>query len=800
MRPTMSSSSLRSATPTPNAPRLPSRVNSYDGSTPSHRDVSVSYPHICSESLSNKSVPWLTLNVKCPHTARTESSLIPLYKKPRSAIPGEIVLMLDKPEAIHAVKVSIRGTSSFDGDESAQGGRWATSIRHQDTFMDVTQTLWSSSEGMPKIMEFSQTPKDGKLQGKFTFHFTLHLPKALPLDPSQRGDPLLHSRSLGGSEDSHHSEDSRSFTSSHSGDSHSFTSSPSGDSHEPSHDHAPPPHHHTKPSHDHAQWPHHHVKSSHPKAHSSQDHPVQSSYPPSGASRPRSKTSHPHAQPSDDRAQSPHLQSQPLQDTVKPVHPNSQISRHLAEHHCTEISHHRKPPPRLSLELSAQDAQSPHRDGQSSHPHSLSSHLSEQSPQPHSQPRPDLQSSHRDEQPPQPHSHLPHHLAQSSHTYSHPSQTVQPLHPHSQLTHHHVHSEHALSHASPHDMHSPYPHSQLPQHRAQSTDSHPHHRMHSANPLSQLSHHRAQSPHPHSHHHSTDSLSISHPLEEEPSHPHVTCDLPGSWWNKRSPVSFDYQIVVTVVRGALKANTSLNMDFYYAPHSRPDRPSLLRQKAYALGSLAPDPSSDPVGWHTVSPPGNVKGKLADGRSVEVVCTFSLAKPLCYSRGKFIPVSLAVQCLDTSALDLLQSPLAVSVFLLQYILTGKNAQSDKLRSPRDVKMIPIARAVCWHSSASAGEWDDCRTLTGEIALPEKMPATSILPKVRVEYHVVMLPLDVDGFTPSDPHSFVVDQPVRITTHDSDAPSCSQVPPGSANPQKDDKDSFQQMMNALAIMRR
>jgi hypothetical protein len=105
--------------------------------------------------------------------------------------------------------------------------------------------------------------------------------------------------------------------------------------------------------------------------------------------------------------------------------------------------------------------------------------------------------------------------------------------------------------------------------------------------------------------------------------------------------------------------------------------------------------------------------------------------LSYSRGKFIPVSLTVQCLDTSALDLLQSPLAVSVFLLQCILTGKNAQSDKLRSPRDVKMIPIARAVCWHSSASAGEWDDCRTLMGEIALPENMPANSILPKVRIE---------------------------------------------------------------------
>jgi hypothetical protein len=65
---------------------------------------------------------------------------------------------------------------------------------------------------------------------------------------------------------------------------------------------------------------------------------------------------------------------------------------------------------------------------------------------------------------------------------------------------------------------------------------------------------------------------------------------------------------------------------------------------------------------------------------------------------------------------------------------------------------------------------------------------------------MLSFDFAGFTASDPHSFIVDQPVQITSHDSDGPSsCSQALPGYACPREDFKDRFQLMKDAVSMFR-
>ena len=56
--------------------------------------------------------------------------------------------------------------------------------------MDIVETLWSNTEGIPKFAEPPPYgyPKDGKLQGKFTFHFTLRLPQTVSLDTSMRNE------------------------------------------------------------------------------------------------------------------------------------------------------------------------------------------------------------------------------------------------------------------------------------------------------------------------------------------------------------------------------------------------------------------------------------------------------------------------------------------------------------------------------------------------------------------------------------------------------------------------------------
>jgi 3-deoxy-D-manno-octulosonic-acid transferase len=105
--------------------------------------------------------------------------------------------------------------------------------------------------------------------------------------------------------------------------------------------------------------------------------------------------------------------------------------------------------------------------------------------------------------------------------------------------------------------------------------------------------------------------------------------------------------------------------------------------------------------------------------------------LSYSRGKYIPINLAVQCPDMSVLDLLLTPRAVSVTLLQCVYIGKNAHSEKHRFLRDAHVSAAACAVWWQSPSSVGEWHDCRTLMGEIALPMRMPVTTVSPRAAIQ---------------------------------------------------------------------
>ena len=148
----------------------------------SHEDLPAYTPsreQVSSKCLCHKGIPWLTLNVKSQYTATSGSQRLPLYKKPGPVVTGDIVLMLDKPEAVQAVKISLRGTSSFASGETSASTDSSPTLAHTHTFVEVTETLWSSLEGAgPRFAEPPPWgfPKNGKLQGKYTFPFTLRLP------------------------------------------------------------------------------------------------------------------------------------------------------------------------------------------------------------------------------------------------------------------------------------------------------------------------------------------------------------------------------------------------------------------------------------------------------------------------------------------------------------------------------------------------------------------------------------------------------------------------------------------------
>ncbi|EDR05590.1 uncharacterized protein LACBIDRAFT_302914 [Laccaria bicolor S238N-H82] len=114
-----------------------------------------------------------------------------------------------------------------------------------------------------------------------------------------------------------------------------------------------------------------------------------------------------------------------------------------------------------------------------------------------------------------------------------------------------------------------------------------------------------------------------------------------------------YELSLHIAYGMLRPASKLKTAVVYTPSIIPPLASVARQQAYIQGSSLPEPAADPDGWQTL-PKVMVYGKLPRRPEVEVECTLSLAKPLCYTRGTVIPCYLTLECLDVHALDLLST--------------------------------------------------------------------------------------------------------------------------------------------------
>ncbi|KAF9000661.1 hypothetical protein BDQ17DRAFT_1391208 [Cyathus striatus] len=209
-----------------------------------------------------------------------------------------------------------------------------------------------------------------------------------------------------------------------------------------------------------------------------------------------------------------------------------------------------------------------------------------------------------------------------------------------------------------------------------------------------------------------------------------------------SEFSVQYDLTILVSRGLLRADSKIKTAFGYVPSSRPDAPSIYRQLAYQQGTPLPGPSSDPEGWKTLRPV-SARGTIGKGRRVEVKCTLSLAKPLCYTRGsgKF----------RLSILEAFSTPGAVLLVLRRHVRFYNKTSSSR-------------RDVAWNESiedmGTGAWWPSSEGREREIRLAKDLRPSSEMGHFSISYSVGLCSFNVNSFVSES--LTLLSEPVEIVT--------------------------------------
>ncbi|KAJ7261727.1 hypothetical protein B0H12DRAFT_1013149 [Mycena haematopus] len=252
-----------------------------------------------------------------------------------------------------------------------------------------------------------------------------------------------------------------------------------------------------------------------------------------------------------------------------------------------------------------------------------------------------------------------------------------------------------------------------------------------------------------------------------------TFHLPQTFLERRFPTCVQYFLVVHIDRSRFRVNSKVQTNFAYVPVTRPAPPSLLRQLAYQQNTPVPGPDDDPGGWEQF-PSFTVRGTVFSTRQVEATCHFSLAKPLCYTRGSPIPCAISLSSTDAQALDLLSAPRAISVHLRRRLkpILPPSKRNGIFDANADLSADPaenIVAASWWpsHEGASAeialgsSRRMSRRRLDGEIQLPTSLKPSCRIAHFAVEYTVELLPFKAIAFTSADSKP-LLRQSVEIVT--------------------------------------
>ncbi|KAF9009611.1 hypothetical protein BDQ17DRAFT_1072921 [Cyathus striatus] len=223
-------------------------------------------------------------------------------------------------------------------------------------------------------------------------------------------------------------------------------------------------------------------------------------------------------------------------------------------------------------------------------------------------------------------------------------------------------------------------------------------------------------------------------------------------------ISVEYELILKISHGFLRADSKLHVSVTYIPDIVPPPLSEIRQLVCRDRIGVPGPEIDPDGWYTL-PSTVISGQLLH-RPVELTCVFSLARPLVYTRGTFIPTHLVLSSSDTQALDVLSSVKAVQVRLVQtleYFQDPKNVAGGTEES--DV----VTQAQWWNPQDPSAQDAGKRTLFGELHLPKDMQPSCSFLLLNVEYTVELFPFISPVFESGQrPDIPVLSCPVKIGT--------------------------------------
>ncbi|KAF7316705.1 hypothetical protein HMN09_00403600 [Mycena chlorophos] len=227
-----------------------------------------------------------------------------------------------------------------------------------------------------------------------------------------------------------------------------------------------------------------------------------------------------------------------------------------------------------------------------------------------------------------------------------------------------------------------------------------------------------------------------------------TYKLPQTFSERTTRVSVIYELYVHIARSMFRVDDKLQTMFVYVPALRPEPPSPLRQMAYRQNGPVPGPDMDPNGWQQLSAV-SISGKIFNNRRLTMSAVLSLAKPLSYTRGSVIPLSIAFSCGDTQALNLVCTPTTINVVLQRSTsFSPPRAGAEFPRGeiphiPNGSRVIDINRAVWWPVAVEDAAHN--RRFDGELHLPKTLKPSSSVPHFNLSYRIVLFPcLPVTGF--------------------------------------------------------
>ncbi|KZV81444.1 hypothetical protein EXIGLDRAFT_731311 [Exidia glandulosa HHB12029] len=185
----------------------------------------------------------------------------------------------------------------------------------------------------------------------------------------------------------------------------------------------------------------------------------------------------------------------------------------------------------------------------------------------------------------------------------------------------------------------------------------------------------------------------------------------------------------------------MSIPIKFIPRKQAGRPSDARVLAYETGTPIASPSRDPDGWFTTL--ATTKVRVFKVRDVDIALRFSLALPLEYARGTYVPFHLTVTCDDEQTIDLLCTPGAFAVLLDRRLHisepSGRRADDDRGNGPDTVGM-----GRYWRPE-SDGEGPNTRVFEGEIVVGSQLLQSFTYPKLHLQYAVIVT-VHADGITP------------------------------------------------------